>query len=122
MSKKAKGYNKQTHINKQVRGLRGRLIEADKRRHRFLMLGVFGTAVFLVVFAVGQITLSAGIRIEDYPFIAWTSIIGLMISAFGSMVMWARYARYKGECRNVKNEIRYYEEGLYNVNEDCDWD
>ena len=117
MSKKAKGHNKQAHINKQVR-----LIEADKCRHKFLVLGVIGTAVFLAVFTVGQITLSAGIRIEDYPFIAWTSIIGLMISAFGSMVMWARYARYKGECRNAKNEIKYYEEGWYNVNDDCDCD
>lgn len=115
MSKTQRGKNKQSHINKQLRTLRETLAVADKQRHKFFVLGLIGTVVFLVVFTLGQIMLSVGVRIEDEPFIAWTSIIGLMISAFGSMIMWARYSRYKNECKNTQNEIRYYEEGWYNT-------
>ena len=74
------------------------------------------------MFIVGQITLSAGIRIEEHPIVAWSVIVGLMVTAFGSMIMWTRYARYKGELKAAKGEIRYYEEGWNRLKTEEDYD
>ena len=122
MSKNKKALKGQSHINKQIKSIQEKIDAADKQRHRYFMFGLIGSLLFLVLFIVGQVTLAIGIRIEEYPAIAWTIIIGLMITAFGSMTMWTRYARYKGACKDAKAEMRYYSEGWYNKKDVEDYD